>query len=777
MTEVGNKKENFKSYLNECLESAEDHIDYSPTFLQGELEVARANNVCLYVAQKIKAQSKKKKNAPSKKRIGLLIITNFRLCFVAFDEREDKSYTLKKSVSHQENNYLEKYDITLSNMDEIYAYTDKKHKLVAPQQKNPSKIDAIRILCKNFRMLTFDFTENCEVGKGKNIADALLQFAFPTRHNLLFMYHFKEKYYDSSRCFRTYGDENDWNHELERCGISSQHGAWRVLERKSPGSSDALPRCFVIPRHLTDEKYLDLCKSFRCNRAAVWVWSTGSASLLRMADLTPELLNNPKETSTNKKIENLMLEHIRMCADIKSAAPKCIELTKGLPSIQDVYQSYVRLRTLCAPISDRELMTQDEKFLTQLEKTCWLLYVSLCLKTANEAAKCLQEGESVVLQENEGRDMNCVISSIIQVLLDPFYRTINGFQMLIQKEWVALGHPFCDRIGHVYNKQSERSPLFLLFLDCVWQVLQQFPGSFEYSETFLTTIWDMVFLPIFDTFQFNSEADRLSAVHEDNLVLRPVWDWGEVFNEKDIALFSNPLYKKPQLTEQEIENNRRSRLPPSALKLPGFDALPKNHPKQRFSLQPARKIDTDTKLLRPSEIFNHTTLDVPKKLTVSEKPANSNNENKHLKPSHSIWDLEIFSQCYYRFMPLLEIRNGGYIVQIDLFNRMLLNNMHRMQRAIETGNFSDLQLDDKDKEQSSNITSSSSDNEDILLSESGTHRDSTSGGSGSAKQKVPVVNSFFPFSYTDSSDVDISNLNEILLFNSMSEGSVLDFEM
>lgn len=100
-------------------------------------------------------------------------------------------FNLQRSAPYQENHFLSKYDITLSNMDEIYAYTDKKHKLVVPHNKNASKIDAIRILCKNFRMLTFDFTENCEVGRGKYIADALLQFAFPTRHNLLFMYHYR----------------------------------------------------------------------------------------------------------------------------------------------------------------------------------------------------------------------------------------------------------------------------------------------------------------------------------------------------------------------------------------------------------------------------------------------------------------------------------------------------------------------------------------------------------------------------------------------------------
>lgn len=69
-----------------------------------------------------------------------------------------------------------------------------------------------------------------------------------------------------------------------------------------------------------------------------------------------------------------------------------------------------------------------------------------------------------------------------------------------------------DRLGHVINSDTtEQSPLFLLFLDCTWQLIQQFPEEFEYSETFLTTIWDSAFLPLFDTFQFNSEHERQFA--------------------------------------------------------------------------------------------------------------------------------------------------------------------------------------------------------------------------------------------------------------------------
>mgnify|MGYP007092087811 CR=1 FL=1 len=105
--------------------------------------------------------------------------------------------------------------------------------------------------------------------------------------------------------------------------------------------------------------------------------------------------------------------------------------------------------------------------------------------------------------------------------------------------------------------------------------------------------------------------------------MRPIWDWGEIFNDKDIALFSNPLYKKPQMSEQDLEHHRKSKLPPSALKLPGMDILPvKSQHKQRFSLQSGanKSIDMEAKLLLPSQILHqhHETPKVEKLNTSSE---------------------------------------------------------------------------------------------------------------------------------------------------------------
>uniref|UniRef100_T1GTG0 Myotubularin phosphatase domain-containing protein n=1 Tax=Megaselia scalaris TaxID=36166 RepID=T1GTG0_MEGSC len=296
-----------------------------------------------------------------------------------------------------------------------------------------------------------------------------------------------------------FNSKNDWSRELIRCGATE----WRVLSAESYNSK-ILPKYFVIPKTLDMDKFEKYTRSFYDGRICFWTYSFGKASLLRIGEM---------KSIEDSYIYNTTMEKIRL-NDPEKQPLALFNLCDLLPSIQDVQRGYTRLRELCTPENPRQVLLQESKYLQLLEKSSWLLYVSLALKESNRAAQLMLKGKTVVLQENTGRDLCCVISSLTQIILDPYFRSIDGFQSLIQKEWVALEHPFSDRLGHLYNPdgQDKESPILLLFLDCVWQLLQQFPAEFEYSETYLTTIWDSAFIPIFDTFQFNSDFDRQVAV-------------------------------------------------------------------------------------------------------------------------------------------------------------------------------------------------------------------------------------------------------------------------
>ena len=57
--------------------------------------------------------------------------------------------------------------------------------------------------------------------------------------------------------------------------------------------------------------------------------------------------------------------------------------------------------------------------------------------------------------ESEDRDMGCLVSSLVQVMCDPHCRTQEGFQGLVQKEWMMSGHRFYSRLNYHRDNDKE----------------------------------------------------------------------------------------------------------------------------------------------------------------------------------------------------------------------------------------------------------------------------------------------------------------------------------
>lgn len=114
---------------------------------------------------------------------------------------------------------------------------------------------------------------------------------------------------------------------------------------------------------------------------------------------------------------------------------------------------------------------------------------------------------------------------------------------------------------------------------------------------------------------------------------------------------------------------------------------------------------------------------------------------RFLKPQTAIRDLDIWMQCYYRWLPVLEIPHGGN-PQIDLFNRMVLSSISKLQQDLQTRSF---------EEPAAAATQSI----DQLI------------------QNRPLISSFFPFTRNTT---NTNELTDILATSSelLTDGSIFD---
>ncbi|KAG4395258.1 hypothetical protein GLYMA_20G189100v4 [Glycine max] len=467
---------------------------------------------------------------------GTLMVTNFRLIFLA-----------------------------------VKVQSNTRHVDKTPAQR------LLQVIGKDMRILVFSFRPRTK--QRHVVYDALLRCTKPTRLWDLYAFasgpsRFKNttplvRLLDEYFRLLCLGSYRASINIIENGSFTLSNDLWRISSVNSDYTMcQSYPFALVVPKIISDDEVLQ-ASSFRarCRLPVVsWCNPLTGAVVARSSQPLVGLMMNMRSNMDEKLVGALCSKldnGSRRKLYIVDARPRKNALANGamgggsesssnyfqseivflgIDNIHAMRESFVRLREYM-DTHGRTSSDGMSSFLRQggstwgggnlssmsasvstLGDSGWLLHVQNVLAGAAWiAARVAMENASVLVHCSDGWDRTSQLVSLANLLLDPYYRTFTGFQALVDKDWLAFGHPFSDRVGmpsvsgtgnvpfelsrqsstsnfppspmrqssgtfvsqppassHSHNSNNY-SPIFLQWVDCVSQLLRIYPFAFEFS--------------------------------------------------------------------------------------------------------------------------------------------------------------------------------------------------------------------------------------------------------------------------------------------------------
>ncbi|KAJ8276513.1 hypothetical protein COCON_G00082650 [Conger conger] len=427
------------------------------------------------------------------------------------------------------------------------------HHHIATVEKLPLTTTGCPLLihCKNFRVAHFVLPRERDC---QEVSQSLLKLSQPAKEEELYAFLYNPKQDENDR--RVGWTAVDLKMEFKRMGLPND--LWELTDlNKNYGICSTYPADLVVPKAAGKATIVGSTKFRSRGRFPIlsYFHKQTNAAICRCSQPLSgfnarcvedeQMLQAISRANPKSSFMYVMDTRPKLNAMANRAAGKGYENEDhysnirfqfvGIENIHVMRNSLQKLVEVCAMKSP----TMSD-YLTGLENSGWLRHIKAVMDAGVFLAKALvDEKASVLVHCSDGWDRTAQVCSLAGVLLDPYYHTIKGLMVLIEKEWISMGHKFTQRCGHLEGDPKEVSPVFTQFIECLWHLMEQYPCAFEFNEKYLIEIHDHVYSCQFGNFIGNCQKERVEL----RLDERTYSVWPFLLEKREE--FRNPLYKGP----------------------------------------------------------------------------------------------------------------------------------------------------------------------------------------------------------------------------------------
>ncbi|KAF4026137.1 hypothetical protein G4228_018333 [Cervus hanglu yarkandensis] len=396
------------------------------------------------------------------------------------------------------------------------------HSQIATIEKQATTATGCPLLirCKNFQLLQLIIPQERDC---HDVYISLIRLARPVKYEELYCFSFNPKLDREER-------EQGWmlidlSEEYKRMGLPNNY--WQLSDvNREYRVCDSYPTELYVPKSATAHIIVGSSK-FRSRRrfpALSYYYKDNHASICRSSQPLSgfsarcledeQMLQAIRKANPGSDFIYVVDTRPKLNAMANRAAGKGYENEDNYSNIKfqfiGIENIHVMRNSLQKMLEVCELKSPSmSDFLWGLENSGWLRHIKAIMDAGVFIAKAVsEEGASVLVHCSDGWDRTAQVCSVASLLLDPHYRTLKGFMVLIEKDWISFGHKFTHRYGNLDGDPREISPVIDQFLECVWQLMEQFPCAFEFNERFLIHIQHHIYSCQFGNFLCNSQKER-----------------------------------------------------------------------------------------------------------------------------------------------------------------------------------------------------------------------------------------------------------------------------